>query len=151
MEHFLGLLGQMIEEEWQYSHDTAYGYVDCVGVYRYAMYWYFSKSFSENDKYLCLKNDSEMVMIPLHEIRYIEVEGNYVTVHADDDYTVRQTLSEMEQEMDDRFFRVSRSFIINLFKIRKVTKSEAILIDNPAIPLPRNAYQALNRAIIERL
>ena len=52
MEHFLGLLGQMKEEEWQYSHDTAYGYVDCVGVYRYAMYWYFSKSFSENDKYL---------------------------------------------------------------------------------------------------
>lgn len=52
MEHFLILLGQMIEEKWQYSHETAYGYVDCVGVYRYTMYWYFSKEFSENDNYI---------------------------------------------------------------------------------------------------
>ena len=52
MAHFLNLLGQMIEEKWQYSHDTAYGYVDCVGVYRYTMYWFFSEDFSENDKYV---------------------------------------------------------------------------------------------------
>lgn len=109
------------------------------------------EKLSENERYLCLKIDSEMILVPLHEIRYIEVERNYVTVHADDNYTVRQTLSEMEQELDDRFFRASRSFIINLHKIRKATKSEVVLIDNTSIPLPRNAYQALNRAIIERL
>lgn len=42
--HFMTLLGQMLDEEWQYSHDTAYGFVDCVGVYRYSMYWFYGKT-----------------------------------------------------------------------------------------------------------
>lgn len=39
---FMALLEQMLDEEWEYDHDTAYGRVDCVGIYRYSMYWYYS-------------------------------------------------------------------------------------------------------------
>lgn len=41
---FMALLEQMRIEEWEYDHDTAYGRVDCVGIYRYTMYWYYSAS-----------------------------------------------------------------------------------------------------------
>ena len=37
VDHFITLLQQMVSEKWQYSHDTAYGAVDCVGIYRYTM------------------------------------------------------------------------------------------------------------------
>lgn len=40
----MALLEQMRIEEWEYDHDTAYGRVDCVGIYRYTMYWYYSAS-----------------------------------------------------------------------------------------------------------
>ena len=42
--HFIALLQQMVSEKWKYSHNTAYGAVDCVGIYRYTMNWYYNKS-----------------------------------------------------------------------------------------------------------
>ncbi|MCD8325385.1 MAG: LytTR family transcriptional regulator DNA-binding domain-containing protein, partial [Lachnospiraceae bacterium] len=53
-----------------------------------------------------------------------------------------------EKELDERFFRVGRAFILNLNQVRRVTRKEVILSDNTALPLPRGAYEALNRAII---
>lgn len=47
----------------------------------------------------CLNLDmgGEMVRIPLYEIRYIDVRQNYVTVHAEHEYTVKRTLNEFER------------------------------------------------------
>ena len=53
-----------------------------------------------------------------------------------------------EEKLDERFYRVGRSAIINLTQISRVTKSEIKLVDGTAIPLPRGAYDGINRAII---
>lgn len=71
-----------------------------------------------------------------------------MTVHAFQDFTVKMTLSELEKELDDRFYRVGRSAIVNLTKIRRVTKTEILLQDGTTVPLPRGAYDGVNRAII---
>ena len=57
----------------------------------------------------------------------------------------------MEQELDDRFFRIGRSYILNLGKVRKVTKREVQLFSGSRLPLPRGMYEPLNRAIIQKL
>ena len=54
----------------------------------------------------------------------------------------------LSDELDERFFRIGRAAIVNLSFIRRVTKTDAILSDGAAVPLPRGAYEALNRAII---
>lgn len=99
----------------------------------------------------CLNLDmgGEMERIPLYEIRYIDVRQNYVTVHAMRDYTVKRTLNEFEKELDGGFARVGRSMIVNLNRIRRVTRAEVVLNDGTALPLPRGAYDMLNRAIIQ--
>ena len=99
----------------------------------------------------CLNLDmgGEMERIPLYEIRYIDVRQNYVTVHAEHEYTVKRTLNEFEKELDSGFTRVGRSMIVNLNRIRRVTKAEVMLNDGTALPLPRGAYEPLNRAIIQ--
>ena len=99
----------------------------------------------------CLNLDmgGEMVRIPLYEIRYIDVRQNYVTVHAEHEYTVKRTLNEFEKELDSGFTRVGRSMIVNLNRIRRVTKAEVMLNDGTALPLPRGAYEPLNRSIIQ--
>lgn len=101
-----------------------------------------------NEKVLNLEIGGEIVRIPIYQIRYADVAGNYVTIHAAADHTLKMTLAELETKLDDRFHRVGRSCIVNLTSIRRVTKSEIKLADGTAIPLPRGAYEPLNRAII---
>ena len=103
-----------------------------------------------NERCLTLELSGEVVRLPLYQIRWAEVRQNYLTIHAKADYTVKMTLSELENRLDDRFFRAGRSFIINLAEVRSVTRQEVRLSDGTSIPLPRGQYEPLNRAIITR-
>lgn len=107
-----------------------------------------AEKLSKNEKILNFEVGGEMVRIPIYQIRYSDVFGNYVTIHASDDFTVKMTLSELEKELDDRFYRASRSVVVNLTQISRVTKTEIKLNDGVSIPLPRGAYDGVNRAII---
>jgi len=102
----------------------------------------------KNEKSLTLAMSGETVRIPLRKIQYIDVRQNYVTVHANEDYTIKCSLSEFEKMLDDRFFRAGRAIIVNLTYIIKVTKTDVYLSDGSILPLPRGAYEAINRAII---
>ena len=110
-----------------------------------------AERLKKNEKRLLLETGGETVLVPLGEIRYLEVVRNYVTVHGRKDVTVKKPLSEFEPELDERFFRAGRSLILNLTCIRRVGKTEVFLSDGTALPLPRGQYEALNRAIIARL
>lgn len=104
----------------------------------------------KNEKSLFLSISGEMVRIPIYQIKYLEVQQNYVTVHAKKDYTVKKTLGEFESELDERFYRIGRSFIVNLSCIDKITKNSVHLSDGSVIPLPRGQYESLNKAFIAR-
>lgn len=102
----------------------------------------------KNTKVLTLETAEEMVRVPLYQVSALEVQRNYVTVHARQDYTVKKSLSELMEQLDERFFRVGRSAVVNLNDISRVTRSDIYLTDGRSIPLPRGAYDKLNRAII---
>ena len=104
----------------------------------------------QEERCLNLASSGEMVRLPFYEIRYLDVHQNYVTVHAKADYTVKRTLGDFEKELDDRFCRVGRGMILNLKYIQRVTKTDVYLSDGTILPLPRGAYEPLNRAIIAR-
>lgn len=109
------------------------------------------EKLARNERALFISHAGESARIPLYEIRYLEVWQNYVTIHADAKHTVKKPLGELEKELDDHFFRAGRSYIVNLRYIRKTTKTEIHLLDGAVIPLSRGLYEALNRAMIERL
>lgn len=106
------------------------------------------EKIAKNEKILNFEITGEMVRVPVYQIRYAEVFGNYVTIHAAFDVTVKMTLGELEKLLDERFYRVGRSSIVNLTRISRVTKTEIKLSDGTSIPLPRGAYDGINRAII---
>lgn len=103
-----------------------------------------------NEQVLTLELSGETVRLPVYQIRYAEVQGNYVTVHAKSDYTAKMTLSELETRLDDSFFRLGRSALVNLGYVARVTKTAVTLNDGSVLPLPRGAYDRINRAIINR-
>lgn len=107
-----------------------------------------AEKLAKNEKVLHFEVGGEMVRVPIYQIRYADVSGNYVTIHAQTDVTVKMTLGELEKQLDERFYRVGRSVITNLTRISRVTKTEIKLSDGTAIALPRGAYDGINRAII---
>lgn len=101
------------------------------------------------EKELCLQTTDGTVRIPMGSIRYLEVQRNYVTIYAGGDYTVKRTLGELEKELDERFFRTGRSFIVNLLFVKKITKSQVYLKDGSQVPLSRGLYEEINHAVIQ--
>lgn len=107
-----------------------------------------AEKLRKNERTIHLEMSDEAIRIPCYQIRYVDVQANYVTVHGNKNYTVKKTLGEIESMLDDRFYRVGRSAIVNLTCISRVTKKEVYLTDGTVIPLPRGAYDGINRAII---
>lgn len=101
------------------------------------------------EKALLLTISDETIRVPLYEIKYLEVRKNYVTLHAGEDYEVKKTLSELEKNLDESFFRTGRSFIVNLRFVRKITRTNVELLDGSIVPLSRGMYDNINRAMIE--
>lgn len=103
---------------------------------------------TKNEKTLHFETNGEMIRVPIYQIRYADVYGNYVTIHANSDITVKMTLGELEKQLDERFYRAGRSVIFNLTQISRVTKTEVKLNDGTSVNIPRGAYDGINQAII---
>ena len=106
------------------------------------------KRLSARGKALLLICGSATTRVPLHEIRYLEVLRNYVTVHADEAYTVKRTLKELERELDESFCKIHRSYIVNLRFVKQVAKTAVTLKDGTQLPLSGKVYKGVNRAMI---
>ena len=109
------------------------------------------ENLNKNEKEIIIKTAGEIYVIPINEIKYVEVRQNYITIHGKQDITNKQTLQAFAKELDDRFYKLGRSYIINLNYIRRITRTEAVLSTGEEIPLPRGVYDGLNRAIIDRV
>jgi len=76
---------------------------------------------------LMFRNISGIVFIDQNEIIHIEAEGNYSVFHLTNKRTetVTALLGKVEEQIDhDKFFRVSRSFIINLEFLKKINTKQ---------------------------
>jgi len=103
-----------------------------------------------SEKKIVLEGSGTSSLVSISEIRYIEVIGNYVTVYADRQYTVKATLASIESQLDEAFFRAGRSYIINLDRVRRAAKKEVTLTTGELVPLARGVYEKLMNAIINR-
>lgn len=109
-----------------------------------------SELIARNTKAIIIEVTNGRLKVPLSEIRYIEVFGNYVTVHGDEEYKTKATLASFESQLGSSFFRAGRSILINLDKVRKATKKEVFLTTGEILPLSRGVYEKLMCEIIKR-
>lgn len=102
---------------------------------------YLIASQSEQHKKNCLhiKNGYDVVIIPFDAILYIEGEGNYINIYYEEKKVVsRQSLdSIMEFLVPELFYRIQRSYIINLSKVKRYSKKE-VEIKDTILPVSRN-------------
>ena len=68
---------------------------------------------------------SGFTFINMHEIIYLEAEGNYTSIYLlnGNEETITQSLGQIEEELSaNNFFRINRSVIINLKFIARVNR-----------------------------
>ena len=111
------------------------------------------RKFRTNEQMIALEYAGEVNLVPLRAIQYVDVYRNYSTVHTKNgSYTVKKPLGEFEEELaDERFCRVSRSLLLNLMEVSRVSRDRILLRDGTELDLPRGKYDELNRELIKRL
>jgi two-component system, LytTR family, response regulator len=105
---------------------------------------------SDEKHRIVVKNNSEITIVPVTDVFYIEAYDDYVKIFTKDTYHLKKkTMNYYEQILDPSlFFRVHRSYIINLEQLTRIEPMEknshvALLKSGKKIPLSRPGYAKL--------
>jgi len=85
-----------------------------------------------------LKTDYRIVKVNISDIRYVEGMSEYLKVWIEGEQKPIITLlsmKKMEERLPDSFMRIHRSYIVNLNKIREVTKNRITLDGQTSLPV----------------
>lgn len=79
-------------------------------------------SGAEDTDRIVLKADGALHFVKAREVIWVEAQGDFVKVQTSGKtQLVRETLQSMEQRLDPtKFFRIHRSFLVNLEHVRRV-------------------------------
>ena len=99
---------------------------------------------NENDK-IFIKSEGKIIKILLSEILYIEAQGDYLNVMTTSEiYSTQMTLTSMEDSLQNKkFFRVQRSFILNLDFVRSIHGNMVELLNGKSISVSVNKKEEL--------
>ncbi len=113
-----------------------------------------SHKHSEEANRIVVKEGSEIQIIPVQDVDFIEAYDDYVKIYTRDKYHLKKkTLSYYESNLDSKnFIRIHRSFILNVSKLTKIESFEknsyiAILSSGKRIPISRTMYPILKEKL----
>lgn len=99
---------------------------------------------------IVVKDGTEIKIIPIQDVDYIEAYDDYVKIYQDKKYILKkQTMNHFEQVLPkDQFIRIHRSYILNVNQLTKIESYEknsyvAILKSGTSIPISRSSYSDL--------
>ena len=112
-----------------------------------------SFSPAQNER-IVVKNGSKIKIIPAQDVHYLEAADDYVKVHTQDGYFLKnKTMGYFEQTLDrNQFARCHRSFIVNLQQITRIDPYEkdshvAVLRSGAKVPVSRSGYVRLREIL----
>lgn len=92
------------------------------------------------------------VKVALADILYAESENVYIVVHAvGGNYRTRMALNSFSKELDETFFKVHRSYVVNLKYIKKITRTDIVMANGDIVPVSRGLYGEVHAALIKYL
>jgi len=99
---------------------------------------------------IVVKKGSNLVILPIHTVFYIEAFDDYVKIHTKDGFFLKKkTMSHYESALDPKqFVRVHRSFLLNLQELTRIeplTKDShvALLKSGVRVPLSEAGFGKL--------
>ena len=112
-----------------------------------------AQSPSQNNR-VVVKNGSKIKIIPTHDIFYLEAADDYVKIHTQEGYFLKnKTMNHFEQVLDGQHFvRSHRSYIVNVQQITRIDPYEkdnhvAVLRTGMKVPVSRGGYGKLKSVL----
>lgn len=103
---------------------------------------------------IVVKNGSKIKIIPVHDVQYLEAADDYVKIHTQEGYFLKnKTMTHFEQSLDgQQFVRSHRSYIVNVQQITRIDPYEkdnhiAILRSGAKVPVSRSGYGKLKEVL----
>ena len=113
-----------------------------------------SVSQPEERQRIVVKKGSNLVILPVHTVFYLEAFDDYIKVHTKDGfYLKKKTMAHYEKVLDPaQFVRVHRSYILNLQELTRIeplTKDShvALLKSGVRIPLSETGFAKLKEVL----
>lgn len=99
---------------------------------------------------LVVRSKGALHKIPMQDIFYVEAQKKMAAVVLDSEkLSVSVGISELERELPaELFFRCQKSFIVNLRKIARISRYEAVLKNGAAVPVSRTKWTELRERLL---
>jgi two-component system LytT family response regulator len=107
----------------------------------------------EEQHRIVIKDGTEIKIIPLGHVQYIEAYDDYVKINTEQKcHLKKQTMHQLALTLPSTFVRIHRSFIVNTNELVKIESFEknsyiAILKSGKRLPISRNSYSALKQKL----
>ena len=105
------------------------------------------------EKRLVVRQGAACEVIPLSELLYCEVLGRKLYLHKSGGEVTEYygRLAELEHQVDGRFFKCHRSYLVNLDYVRGCRDGQVLLFGGEAIPLSRLRERELAQALLRTM
>lgn len=92
-----------------------------------------------------IRDRDRIIKIFLEDILYLEAARNYckvITIYQE--FLISTPMKAVEEKINsNQFFRIHRSFIVNLEKVDEILYENHVLIGNKEIPISKSYYSDL--------
>ena len=87
-------------------------------------------------EYIFIRSNGVLTKVQIKDISYIQALGDYVNIYTDEKrHTVHINLRAIEEKLPaDLFYRIHRSYLVNIDKITSIEKETAYIVKHP-IPI----------------
>lgn len=95
--------------------------IDDINLIRTLQEWVlieYDKEATQDTKSISINTKKGLIIIPFNEILFLEKEKRFIKVVTDSQvYFSSESLKEIEDKLDERFFKTYQSYIVNMSKI----------------------------------
>jgi two-component system, LytTR family, response regulator len=107
--------------------------------------------FNEDDELFFIRSQNSYIKLRFSEVLFVKAMENFIQIVTDTQkYTVLMPLSNIESQLPpEKFMRVHRSYIINMFNITSVERDTVNIKEN-SIPLSEQYKEKLIETMIEK-
>lgn len=103
-------------------------------------------------KYLSVREDDRVRLIPLSNVLYLEGDDNYVQIHCRDGakFKHRKTLDSLERLLSDAYLRIHRGYLVAASEVHSIRvasggKYTLVLPGNIELPVSRSFYARMKQ------
>jgi len=94
-----------------------------------------SKKVDTLPKVIFIKSGLETFQVKLDDIEYLQRDGNYINYIVNDKKIMaRQSIAEALLKLNDDFFQIQKSYIVNFAKIQSIS-NDYVTINDTSIPI----------------